>query len=228
MSSSGATVYKDSRTGQYYSLDPNGNRRPAVMQAPPSRPRAINPTSQYPTASQLHNVAGNSPSTTQERRQPEVFSPNQPRTVIDRGPAVYLTELSSSYDSTARSGSTLASPISQNPSNQWTPNTSPSVRSVQACSPNYLTAVPTSSIRSTNASLPQYVFAAGTQQSGKCQRCSDECWQQLILTQRVLVSHQLAGLVPKGHRAQRVAMADKGLMVTVVDSSLIGRTLIPV
>lgn len=222
MSSSGVTVYKDSQTGQYYTLDRDGNRRPAAMQALPSRPRAIN------TASQLHSIAGSSPPTTQERRRSEVLPPSQPRTVNHRGPNVYPTELSSSYDSTARSDSTLGSPISQTPSNQWTPNTSPSVRSVQPYSPNYLTAVPASSIRSTNTSLPPYAFAAGTQQSGKCQRCSIKCWQQLILIQGALVSHQLAGQGIKRHRAQRVAMADKDLMVMVTDSSLIGRTLIPV
>jgi hypothetical protein len=228
MSSSGTTVYKDSRTGHYYTLDRDGNRRPAAMQALPSRPLAINSTSQYPTASQLHSVAGTSPPTTQERRQSQVLSPNQPRTVNRRDQNVYPTELSSSYDSTARSDSTLASPISQTPSNQWTPNTSPSVRSVQPYSPNYLTAVPASSIRSTNASLPPYAFIAGTQQSGKCQRCSNKCWQQLILTQRAPVSHQLAEQVTKEHGAQQVAMTDKDLMAMVADRSLIGRILIPV
>jgi hypothetical protein len=228
MSSSGTTVYKDFRTGQYYTLDRDGDRRPAATQAPPSRPRAINSTSQYPTASQLDSSAGTSPPTTQERRQAQVLSPKQPRTVTCRGPNVYPTELSSSYDSTARSDWVLASPISQTPSNQWTPNTSHSIRSVQPCSPNYLTAIPTSSVRSTNASLPSYGFAAGMQQSGKCQRCSNKCWQQLILTQRAPVSHQLAGQVTEQHRAQQVAMADKDLMAMVADSCLVGRTLIPV
>jgi hypothetical protein len=48
------------------------------------------------------------------------------------------------------------------------------------------------------------------QQSGKCQRCSNKCWQQLILTQRAPVSHQLAGQVTEQHRAQQGSHGDGG------------------
>jgi hypothetical protein len=85
-----------------------------------------------------------------------------------RAPNAHPTDLSSSHDATARSDPTLASPISQSPSNQGMPNAPPSARQVQASSPNYLPAVPASSIRSTDAALPSYAYPAGAPQSGKC------------------------------------------------------------
>lgn len=202
MSSPGAKVYRDSRTGEYYTVDRDGNRRPADMQAHSSRPRTINPASQYATASQLHNAVGTSVPTTQERRQSGVSLPTQPRT-IDRGtPTAYPASLSSCYAPTARSGPTLASPISQSPGNQWTPNTSPSVRSVQASPPNYLPVVPTTSIRSTDAALPPHAYPVGTTQSGQYRGCSDKCWQRLTSAQGAVPPHQQAELAPRRRKAQ--------------------------
>lgn len=202
MSLPGAKVYRDSQTGEYYTVDRAGIRRPADMQAHPSRPRTINPASQYATASQLHSAVGTSVPTTQERRQSGVSLPTQPRTV-DRGASTaHPASLSSSYAPTARSGPTLASPISQSPGNQWTPNTSPSVRSVQASPPNYLPVVPTTSIRSTDAASPPHAYLVGTTQSGQYRGCSDKCWQRLTSSQGAVPPHQQAELAPRRRKAQ--------------------------
>lgn len=158
MSSPNPRIQQDSRTGEYFTIDQNGNRRPANMQALPSRPRTINPTSH-----QLQSTAGINPSTTQQRAQSGVSLPSQPR-AVDRGtPTGNPTSLSSSYDSTGQNFPT----ISQSPGNQWPPNAPSNVLSVQPTSPNYLPAVPTSSIRSTNAALPPYVHPAGIPQSSE-------------------------------------------------------------
>lgn len=201
MSSPGATDHKDGRSGQDYTGDRDGKRRPAVVQALPSRPRTINPTSQYPSTAQRHSTAGPNPPTTQGRGQYGVLLPSPPYTVDHRAPIAYSTDLSASYDPTLQRDPTLENPISQSPSNQRTPNTSPGVRTAQISSPNYFPAVPTPSIRSTNAASPPYAYPAGTSQSGEYGRSSAECWERLTLAQGAVLPHRLPRLALRLHQA---------------------------
>jgi hypothetical protein len=169
MSSPNARVQQDSRTGEYFTVDRNDNRRRADV---PSRPRTINPAPHTPT-SRLHSTPGIAPSTTQQRGPFGVSLPSQPRTV-DRGSTTgNLANLSSSNGPTARRDSTLASPVPQCSGGQWTPNAPQGVRSVQAGSPEYLPAVPTSSTRFTDAAPPSYANTAGTIQGSEYRMCSD-------------------------------------------------------
>ena len=181
-SSPNARVNQDNRTGEYFTADRNGNRRPTDMQALPSRPRTINPARQHSATSQLHSTAGLHRPITQQIKQSGVSLTGHARTVNRHDPTGNLPDLSSSHDSSAQSDSTLSNSISQSPGDQWTRSTPRSIRLVQeASSPNHLPAVPTSSIRSTDAVPPLYAHPAGASQSSECQMCSDECWQRLTL-----------------------------------------------
>ena len=92
-SSPNARVNQDNRTGEYFTADRNGNRRPTDMQALPSRPRTINPAHQHSAASQLHSTAGLHRPITQQIRQSGVSLTGHASTVNRHNPTGNLPDL---------------------------------------------------------------------------------------------------------------------------------------
>lgn len=169
MSAPGTGPFLDRQTGQQYYIRPDGSRQPAAVQALASRPRTMNPTL-YPTSSQLHDGAGTSPPSTQQRRPPQDSVPYQPSAIVPRTSTVQQPSVPSAYyGSTTPNDSRLAGPTTQPQTGQWPPSTSPNARSAQLRSPQYSTAVPVPLSSSTVAAYSQSAYgpALGPPQGGE-------------------------------------------------------------